>query len=72
MASPKLPWQQLWHSLWGMIPAPQTSGRIMIALDDFINPKIGTKIFGCANFFDHSSKPNPSLTFWANFMAILP
>ncbi len=28
MASPKLPWQQLWHSLWGMIPAPRTNGRI--------------------------------------------
>ncbi|WP_090333206.1 transposase [Nitrosomonas sp. Nm51] len=24
------------------------------ALDDFINPKIGKKIFGCASFFDHA------------------
>ena len=65
MASPKLPWQQLWHSLWGMIPNPQTDGRIMLALDDFINPKTGKKIFGCANFFDHSSKANQSKFQWA-------
>lgn len=30
MASPKLPWQQLWHCLWGMIPAPLTDGRSTI------------------------------------------
>jgi len=65
MASPKLPWQQLWHSLWGMIPEPQTDNRIMIALDDFINPKSGKKIFGCANFYDHSSKANQSKFQWA-------
>lgn len=65
MASPKLPWQQLWLSLWGMIPDPQTDGRLIIALDDFVNPKTGKKIFGCGNVFDHSSKTNQSKFQWA-------
>ena len=32
--------------MWGMIPSPATDGRIMVALDDSINPKSGRKIFG--------------------------
>ncbi len=39
----------------GMIPSPVTDGRIMVALDDSINPKSGKKIFGCAQ--NQSSYP---------------
>jgi len=49
MASNKLPWNKLWLTLWSMIPEPLTDGRLLIALDDFINAKTGKKIFGCSN-----------------------
>lgn len=65
MASPKLPWQRLWCSIWGMIPDPLTDGRIVLALDDFINPKTGKQIFGCATVFDHAAKANQSKYPWA-------
>ena len=52
-ASPKIPWDRLWPRTWKMIPEPETNGRLLVALDDFINPKTGKKIFGCANVFDH-------------------
>ena len=41
MASSTLPWQKLWHTVWGLIPSPETNGRLLVALDDFINPKTG-------------------------------
>ena len=45
MASPTLPWKRLWHAMWGMIPSPAVEEeRIMVALDDSINPKSGRKI----------------------------
>ena len=47
MASNKLPWAKLWYRLWSMIPSPLTDGRLLVALDDFINPKTGRNIFGC-------------------------
>jgi hypothetical protein len=50
MASNKLPWSRLWPQLWNMIPSPVTDGRLLVALDDFINPKTGRKIFGCAQY----------------------
>jgi len=54
-----------------MIPDPGTNGRLLIALDDFINPKTGKKIFGCARFFDHAAKVNQSKYPWAqNVVAI--
>lgn len=56
MASPTLPWKRLWSAMWGMIPSPSVEGRIMIALDDSINPKSGKKIFGCGHFHDHAAK----------------
>ena len=56
MASPKIPWQRLWQRLWQMIADPNTDGRLLLALDDYINPKTGKKIFGCANVFDHAAK----------------
>ena len=46
MASSTLPWQKLWHTAWGLIPHPESSGRLLLALDDFINPKVGKQIFG--------------------------
>ena len=41
MASPLLPWNKLWRTMWGLIQNPATDGRIMVALDDSINPKTG-------------------------------
>jgi len=58
MASNKLPWDKLWHTVWNMIPDPLSNGRLLVALDDFINPKTGRKIFGCSHIFDHAAKAN--------------
>jgi len=65
MASNKLPWASLWRRLWTTIPDPLTDGRLLVALDDFINPKTGKKIFGCAHIFDHAAKTNQSKYPWA-------
>ena len=65
MASPKLPWSSLWTALWSLIPNPTTKGRMLLALDDFINPKTGNNIFGCASFFDHAAKTNQSKYPWS-------
>lgn len=65
MASPKIPWNRLWIRLWKLIPEPETNGRLIVALDDFINPKIGKNIFGCAIIFDHAAKQNQSKYPWA-------
>ncbi len=71
MASPKIPWKRLWSTIWKMIPDPKTNGRLLIALDDFINPKTGKKIFACTNVFDHAAKQNQSRYPWAqNVVAI--
>ena len=44
---------------------------MILALDDFINPKVGTKVFGCASIFDHAVKANQSRYPWAqNVVAI--
>ena len=43
MASPKLPWQQLWHCVWRLIPSPLIEGRLILVADDSINPKTGKK-----------------------------
>ena len=48
-----------------MIPDPETNGRLLIALDDFINPKTGKKIFACTRVFDHAAKLNQSKYPWA-------
>ena len=65
MASPKMPWNKLWHRLWSMIPEPLTEGRLIIAIDDYINPKTGRKIFACEKVFDHAAKMNQSKYPWA-------
>jgi len=71
MASPKIPWDRLWKTLWKMIPCPETDGRLLLALDDFINPKTGKKIFGCDQVFDHAAKQNQSKYPWAqNIVAV--
>ena len=71
MASPNLPWQSLWRSVWGLIPAPATDGRLLLALDDSINPKVGKQIFACETVFDHAAKANQSQYPWAqNIVAV--
>ncbi|WP_419605760.1 transposase, partial [Thiolapillus sp.] len=65
MSSTLLPWQRLWQSVWRLIPSPETDGRLLIALDDFINPKVGRQIFGCETIFDHAAKANQSRYPWA-------
>jgi hypothetical protein len=71
MASNKLPWDKLWRTLWSMIPDPLTDGRLLIALDDFINPKTGRKIFGCSHIFDHAAKSNQSKYPWAQNVVLV-
>lgn len=65
MASPKIPWQRLWRCLWKMIPEPLTNDRLLLAIDDYINPKTGKNIFACAKVFDHAAKQNQSRYPWA-------
>lgn len=71
MASNKLPWIGMWHRLWSTIPDPLTDGRLLVALDDFINPKTGRKIFGCAHIFDHAAKANQSKYPWAQNVVLV-
>ena len=65
MASSTLPWRDLWQSVWRLIPAPETEGRLLLAVDDFITPKVGKNIFGCETIFDHAAKANQSRYPWA-------
>ena len=65
MASVKLPWPQVWETLWRAIPDPLTAGRLLLALDDSLNPKTGRKVFGCQTTFDHAAKINQSQYPWA-------
>jgi hypothetical protein len=71
MASNKLPWGKLWRTLWNMIPDPLSDGRLLVALDDFINPKTGRKIFGCSHIFDHAAKANQSKYPWAQNVVLV-
>jgi len=71
MASNKLPWSKLCQTLWNMIPDPLSDGRLLVALVDFINPKIGRKIFGCSNIFDHAAKANQSKYPWAQNVVLV-
>ena len=41
MASVNLRWKEVWEVLWRAIPNPLTGGRLVIALDDSVNPKTG-------------------------------
>jgi len=65
MASAKLRWTGVWEVLWRAIPDPLTDGRLLLALDDSINPKTGHKVFACQTTFDHAAKTNQSQYPWA-------
>jgi hypothetical protein len=65
MASVKLPWTAVWETLWLAIPNPLTAGRLLLGLDDSLNPKTGHKVFGCQRTFDHAAKTNQSQYPWA-------
>jgi len=65
MASSTMPWSGLWKTVWGLIPSPETEGRILVALDDSISTKVGKKIFGCETVFDHAAKSNQCKYPWA-------
>jgi hypothetical protein len=71
MASPKIPWKRLWETLWKMIPDPLTGDRLLLALDDCINPKTGKKIYGCEKVFDHAAKQNQSKYPWAQNIVVI-
>jgi len=71
MASSTLPWQTLWSTTWGLISTPETDGRVLVAVDDSINPKVGKHIFGCDTIFDHAAKANQSQYPWGqNLVAV--
>jgi hypothetical protein len=65
MASVKLAWGPVWTILWRAIPAPLTDGRLLLVVDDSINPKTGRKVFACQDTFDHAAKTNQSQFPWA-------
>ena len=65
MASVKLPWARMWEILWRAIPSPLYDGRLLLGLDDSINPKTGKKIFACQRTFDHAAKTNQTRWPWA-------
>ncbi len=71
MASSTLPWQKLWRTTWRLIANPETDGRVLVAVDDSINPKAGKNIFGCDTIFDHAAKANQSQYPWSqNLVAV--
>lgn len=71
MQSKMIPWRKLWIRVWNLIPEPATDGRLVLAVDDCLNPKTGKKIFGCARFFDHAAKANESTYKWAQNIVAL-
>ena len=71
MASPCLPWDKLGSIVWNLFPSPLTDRRLVLALDDFINPKVGSKVFGCASIFDHAAKANQSSYPWAQNIVVI-
>ena len=71
MASVKLPWDAFWETLWRAIPDPLVDGRLLLALDDSINPKTGREIFACQRTFDHAAKTNQTRWPWAQTIVTL-
>jgi hypothetical protein len=71
MASVKLPWERLWEILWRRIPSPLSDGRLLLALDDSINPKTGKHIYACQETFDHAAKTNQTRYPWAQTLVTL-
>lgn len=74
IASPKIPWAQLWSCLWKLIPEPLTDGNLIVVLDDFINPETGRKIFGCHNFVQASGERVLCQSLWPcrNYSCLRP
>ncbi len=70
MGSTTLPWNALWRTVWGLIPAPATEERIIVALDDSINPKSGRKVFGCGHFHNHAAKAQSSYP-WSQCILVI-
>jgi hypothetical protein len=68
IASPKIPWDRRWPTLWIMIPDPRIDGRLLVALDEYVNPQTGKNIFGGAKVFDHAAKKNQSPYPWAQLV----
>jgi hypothetical protein len=52
-------------------PSTANNGRLLVALDDYLNPKTGKKIFGCARMFDHAAKQNQSRYPWAQNVVVI-
>lgn len=71
MASSKIPWTRLWICMWKLIPDPLTDGKLIVALDDYINPKTGKNVFGCHKFFDHAAKQNQSRYPWSQNIVVI-
>ncbi len=65
MGSPKLPWERMWKAVWRLVPSPRTGRHLILALDDFINPKSGELVYGCHHFFDHAAKRNQCRYPWS-------
>ncbi|MBP7966442.1 MAG: transposase [Burkholderiaceae bacterium] len=65
MASVKRRWESVWAVLWRAIPDPLTDGRLLVALDDAINPKTGRQVFGGQHPFDPAAKTHQSPYPWA-------
>jgi hypothetical protein len=65
MGSTTLPWKALWRTMWRLIPEATTEGRIIVALDDSINPKSGRKVFACGHFHDHATKGKQNSYPWS-------
>jgi len=71
MASVKLPRERMWEMLWRAIPSPLSDGRLLLGLDDSINPKTGKKIFACQTTFDHAAKTNRTRWPWAQTIVMV-
>jgi len=71
MASVKLPWEAFWERLWCAIASPLVEGRLLLVLDDSINPKSGRHLFGCQRTFDHAAKTNQTRWPWAQTIVTL-
>jgi len=64
--SAKIPWDNLWNVVVGLLGDPAIGGRILIALDDTIYGNTGWHIYGRARHFDHAAKTNSSKYIWGH------
>ena len=69
--SGKIPWRKLWDALLLELGDPSVDGRILLALDDELSPKTGTKIQDCATHFDHAAKMNSAKYIWGNCRVVV-